>query len=136
MEIVDGRELCSCLGLGTTCCTGELHGAYYRVLGIHQLKSFEVQVAYCQGFAETQMVYVYYETLGYLFAQSLYLELAHRQCELTTGLNTFCMAFDLYRNLHNDRFARSYLHQVDVEQSIFYGLELQVFDYGSLFCLR
>ncbi len=80
---------------GTTCGTGELNGANNRVLGIHQFKTVEVDIAYLHGLAKAEAVDIDNKTLGNGGIGSAHLELLHRQCELTTGLNTFGVAFEL-----------------------------------------
>ena len=118
--------LCS----GTTSCTSQLNGADNGILGVHQLQALEVEVAYSHGLAQTQSVDVDHQTPGNLVVQSLNLQLTHGQRQLTTGLYTLGMTLDLYGYLHNDGLVRIYLQEIDVEQSILDGLELQVLDNG------
>ena len=42
--------------------------------------------------------------------------------QLTTGLNTFCQTFHLYRNFHNDRLSLVNLIEVNVQDSILLSL--------------
>ncbi len=111
---------------GTTCGTGELNGANNRVLGIHQFKTVEVDIAYLHGLAKAEAVDIDNKTLGNGGIGSAHLELLHRQCELTTGLNTFGVAFEL--NGHFDYNGLVFLHfeKVDVENGVLNRVELDI----------
>ncbi len=65
----------SSLGCGTTSCTGQLYCADNGVLGVHQLKTLEMEVAYGKRLAKAEVVYVHHETLGDFSIRSLHFEI-------------------------------------------------------------
>ncbi len=89
-----------------------------------------MEVAYGHGLAQTQMVDVDDQALGNLVVESLHLQLTHGERELTTGLHTLGVTLDLDGNFHHYGLVGIYLEEIDVEQSVLDGLELQVLDHG------
>ena len=59
--------------------------------------------------------------------QSFNFQFTHLQSQLTTGFHTFCQTFHLYGNFHYDRFSFINLIEVNVQDSIFYRVELNIF---------
>lgn len=125
-----GSGVFVCLCHGATGGTGELYGTNHSVLGVHQLEALEVEIAHCHALAELQMVNVDHKTLGNLAAESFHFQLAHGKSELTTGLDTLGVTFDLHGHLHNDGFVGINLKEIDVENGVLNGLELQLLHHG------
>lgn len=117
-----------CGGSSATSGTCELYGADDGVLGVDELEVVIVEVADLQSLAQTEVVNIDDNALGDLGVDSLNLELLHREGELTASLNAFGVAFNLDWYLDDDGLGVVDLKQVDVEESILYGLELQVLD--------
>ncbi len=118
---------------GTTGSTGELYGAHNGVLGVYELKTFDVDVAYGERFAKSEVVYVDHQTLGDGGVECTHFEFLHRERELTTGFHTFGVAFELHGHFHNDGLAVVDLKEVHVEDGVFNGVELEVFENGHTF---
>lgn len=117
---------------GTTCGTGELYGADDSVLGVDKLETLEVEVADCHRFAETEVVDIDDETLGNIGIDSLYLELLHREAQLTAGLDTLGVALELDGNLDGDGLLVIDLEEVEMKDGILDGVELNLLEYGHL----
>ena len=100
---------------GTTCGTGELNGADNGVLGVHQFETVEVEFADLESLAEAEVVNVDNHTFGDFSVDSFHADFLHREVELTTGLNTFGVAFELYGNFNYNGLLVVNLKKVDVE---------------------
>ena len=122
---------------GTTSGTGELNGAYYSVLGVHQFEVVEVELANLEGLAEAEVVNVDDEAFGDGGVEGFHLEFLHRERELTTGLNTFGVAFELHGYFNNNGLVVVHLKEVDVEDGVLNGVELDVLeDSHALFAVE
>ena len=109
---------------GTTGGAGELYGADYGFLGSNHFEAFEVEVANLDGLAQAEGVDVDYEAFGNCGVGSAHFDFLHRECELTTGLNTFGVAFKLNGHRNNHGLLGGNFEEVDMEDVIFYGVEL------------
>ncbi len=118
---------------GGTC---ELNCADNSVLCVDEFEAFEVDFTYLKCFAKAEVVNVDDETFGNGGVGSAHFHLLHGEGELTTGFYTFCVAFEFHGNF--DDYGLVFLHfeKVDVEDGVFNGVELDVFeDSGALFAV-
>ena len=116
------------LSHSTTCSTGELNGADDSVLSIDDFKTFEAEGTDLDGLTKTKLRNVDEELLGDLRVRSAYLELTHFEAELTPCLHTFCVTSEDDGNFHDDRLRSFYLEEVEVEDSVSDGVELEVLE--------
>ena len=116
------------LSHSTTCSTGELNGADDSVLSIDDFKTFEAEGTDLDGLTKTKLRNVDEELLGDLRVRSAYLELTHFEAELTPCLHTFCVTSEDDGNFHDDRLRSFYLEEVEVEDSVSDGMELEVLE--------
>lgn len=119
--------------LGTAGGTCELNGTNHSVLGVHQFKTLEVEVADLESLAKAEVVDIDDHTLGNLCVDSLDFDFLHRESQLTTGLDTLGVAFELDRHFDGDGFLIVYFEQVDVEYGIFDRVELDVLEHCVAF---
>lgn len=120
-------------GLLATGGTGELNGANYSLFRGDEFETVKVELADLEGLAETEVVDVDDETLGDVFVEGFYFHLLHREGELTTGFHTFGVAFELYGNGHDNGLVLGNLQEVDVEDIVFYRVELNLTENGHFF---
>ena len=116
--------------LGTAGSTCELNGTNHSVLGVDQFETVKVEVADLESLAETEVVDVDDDALGNLCVDSLDFDLLHREGQLTTGFHTLGVAFEFHGNLDGDRLLVIDLEQVDVEDGVLHGVELDVLEHG------
>lgn len=116
------------LSHSTTCSTSELNGADDSVLSIDDFKTFEAEGTDLDGLTKTKLRNVDEELLGDLRVRSAYLELTHFEAELTPCLHTFCVTSEDDGNFHDDRLRSFYLEEVEVEDSVSDGVELEVLE--------
>ena len=107
--------------------TGELNGANDGILGIDEFETLEVKFADLHALTKTKFVNVDLKAFGHCSIESLYFEALHCQAQFTTGLNTLGMTDELDRNLNNDRLGVVDLEEVDVEDVVLNGMELNIF---------
>lgn len=117
---------------GTTGGAGELYGADYGFLGSNHFEAFEVEVANLKRLAETEVVDVDHQTLGDIGVDGLDFDFLHGQGEFTTGFHTFGVAFEFNRHRHNDGLVLLNLEEVDVEDIVFYRVELHLAEHCVL----
>lgn len=121
---------------GTTGGTCQLDGADNGVLGVHQFEFVEVEVANLHRLAKAEIIDIDYETFGDISIDSLNFQFLHREREFTTGLDTFGVAFEEHGNLDNDGLGVVDFEEVDVEDVILHGVELNVLkDSHALFAV-
>lgn len=113
---------------GTTGSAGQLHGADNGVLGVHQFEFVEVEVANLHRLAKAEIIDIDYEAFGDIGIDSLNFQFLHREREFTTGLDTFGVAFEEHGNLDNDGLGVVDFEEVDVEDVILHGVELDVLE--------
>lgn len=116
------------LSHSTTCSTGELNGADDSVLSVDDFETFEAEGTDLDGLTKTKLRNVDEELLGDLRVRSAYLELTHFEAELTPSLHTFSVTSEDDGNFHDDRLVSFYLEEVEVEDSVSDGVELEVFE--------
>ena len=116
------------LSHSTTCSTGELNGADDSVLSVDDFETFEAEGTDLDGLTKTKLRNVNEELLGDLRVRSAYLELTHFEAELTPCLHTFCVTSEDDGNFHDDRLRSFYLEEVEVEDSVSDGVELEVLE--------
>ena len=116
------------LSHSTTCSTGELNGADDSVLSVDDFKTFEAEGTDLDGLTKTKLRNVDEELLGDLRVRSAYLELTHFEAELTPCLHTFSVTGEDDGNFHDDRLRSFYLKEVEVEDSVSDGVELEVLE--------
>ena len=116
------------LGHSTTCSTGELNGADDSILSVDDFETFEAEGTDLDGFTKTKLRNVDEELLGDLRVRSAYLELTHFEAELTPCLHTFSVTSQDDGNFHDDRLVSFYLEEVEVEDSVSDGVELEVLE--------
>ena len=116
------------LSHSTTCSTGELNGADDSVLSVDDFETFEAEGTDLDGLTKTKLRNVDEELLGDLRVRSAYLELTHFEAELTPCLHTFSVTSEDDGNFHNDRLRSFYLEEVEVEDSVSDGVELEVLE--------
>ena len=116
------------LSHSTTCSTGELNGADDSVLSVDDFETFEAEGTDLDGLTKTKLRNVDEELLGDLRVRSAYLELTHFEAELTPCLHTFCVTSEDDGNFHDDRLRSFYLEEVEVEDSVSDGMELEVLE--------
>ena len=116
------------LSHSTTCSTGELNGADDSVLSVDDFKTFEAEGTDLDGLTKTKLRNVDEELLGDLRVRSAYLELTHFEAELTPCLHTFCVTSEDDGNFHDDRLVGFYLEEVEVQDSVSDGVELEVLE--------
>lgn len=116
------------LSHSTTCSTGELNGADDSVLSVDDFKTFEAEGTDLDGLTKTKLRNVDEELLGDLRVRSAYLELTHFEAELTPCLHTFCVTGEDDGNFHDDRLVSFYLEEVEVQDSVSDGVELEVLE--------
>ena len=92
-----------------------------------------MDVAYLEGFAQAEVVDVDDEAFGDCGVGSAHFQFLHGECEFTTGFHTFGVAFEFDGNFHNDGLFGEYFEKVDVEDVVFNGVELDVFDDSHAF---
>lgn len=116
------------LSHSTTCSTGELNGADDSVLSVDDFKTFEAEGTDLDGLTKTKLRNVDEELLGDLRVRSAYLELTHFEAELTPCLHTFSVTGEDDGNFHDDRLRSFYLEEVEVQDSVSDGVELEVLE--------
>ena len=116
------------LSHSTTCSTGELNGADDSVLSVDDFETFEAEGTDLDGLTKTKLRNVDEELLGDLRVRSAYLELTHFEAELTPCLHTFCVTGEDDGNFHDDRLRSFYLEEVEVQDSVSDGVELEVLE--------
>ena len=116
------------LGHSTTCSTGELNGAYDSVLSVDDFETFEAEGTDLDGLTKTKLRNVDEELLGDLRVRSAHLELTHFEAELTPCLHTFSVTGEDDGNFHDDRLVGFYLEEVEVQDSVSDGVELEVLE--------
>ena len=116
------------LSHSTTCSTGELNGADDSVLSVDDFETFEAEGTDLDGLTKTKLRNVDEELLGDLRVRSAYLELTHFEAELTPCLHTFSVTGEDDGNFHDDRLVSFYLEEVEVEDSVSDGVELEVLE--------
>ena len=116
------------LSHSTTRSTGELNGADDSVLSVDDFETFEAEGTDLDGLTKTKLRNVDEELLGDLRVRSAYLELTHFEAELTPCLHTFCVTSEDDGNFHDDRLGSFYLEEVEVEDSVSDGVELEVLE--------
>ena len=116
------------LSHSTTCSTGELNGADDSVLSVDDFETFEAEGTDLDGLTKTKLRNVDEELLGDLRVRSAYLELTHFEAELTPCLHTFSVTGEDDGNFHNDRLVSFYLEEVEVQDSVSDGVELEVLE--------
>ena len=120
--------LSSTLSHSTTCSTGKLNGTYHSVLSVGDFESIEAESTDLDGLTKTKLRNVDEELFGDLRVRSTHLELAHFEAELTPCLNPFGVTREDYRYFHDDRLSSFYLEEVEVEDSVSDGVELEVLE--------
>ena len=118
------------LSHSTTCSTGELNGADDSVLSVDDFEAFEAEGTDLDGLTKTKLRNVDEELLGDLRVRSAYLELTHFEAELTPSLHTFSVTGEDDGDFHDDRLVSFYLKEVEVEDSVSDGVELEVLEDG------
>ena len=116
------------LSHSTTCSTGELNGADDSVLSVDDFETFEAEGTDLDGLTKTKLRNVDEELLGDLRVRSAYLELTHFEAELTPCLHTFSVTGEDDGNFHNDRLVSFYLEEVEVQDSVSDGVELEILE--------
>ena len=116
------------LSHSTTCSTGELNGADDSVLSVDDFETFEAESTDLDGLTKTKLRNVDEELLGDLRVRSAYLELTHFEAELTPCLHTFSVTGEDDGNFHDDRLVSFYLEEVEVQDSVSDGVELEVLE--------
>ena len=116
------------LSHSTTCSTGELNGADDSVLSVDDFETFEAEGTDLDGLTKTKLRNVDEELLGDLRVRSAYLELTHFEAELTPSLHTFSVTGEDDGNFHDDRLVGFYLEEVEVQDSVSDGVELEVLE--------
>ena len=116
------------LSHSTTCSTGELNGADDSVLSVDDFETFEAEGTDLDGLTKTKLRNVDEELLGDLRVRSAYLELTHFEAELTPCLHTFSVTGEDDGNFHDDRLVSFYLKEVEVQDSVSDGVELEVLE--------
>lgn len=116
------------LSHSTTCSTGELNGADDSVLSVDDFETFEAEGTDLDGLTKTKLRNVDEELLGDLRVRSAYLELTHFEAELTPCLHTFSVTSEDDGNFHDDRLVSFYLKEVEVQDSVSDGVELEVLE--------
>lgn len=116
------------LSHSTTCSTGELNGADDSVLSVDDFETFEAEGTDLDGLTKTKLRNIDEELLGDLRVRSAYLELTHFEAELTPSLHTFSVTGEDDGNFHDDRLVSFYLEEVEVQDSISDGVELEVLE--------
>ena len=116
------------LSHSTTCSTGELNGADDSILSVDDFETFEAEGTDLDGLTKTKLRNVDEELLGDLRVRSAYLELTHLEAELTPSLHTFSVTSQDDGNFHDDRLVSFYLEEVEVEDSVSDGVELEVLE--------
>lgn len=116
------------LSHSTTCSTGELNGADDSVLSVDDFETFEAEGTDLDGLTKTKLRNVDEELLGDLRVRSAYLELTHFEAELTPCLHTFSVTGEDDGNFHDDRLVSFYLEEVEVQDSVSDGVELEVLE--------
>lgn len=116
------------LSHSTTCSTGELNGADDSVLSVDDFETFEAEGTDLDGLTKTKLRNVDEELLGDLRVRSAYLELTHFEAELTPSLHTFSVTSQDDGNFHDDRLCSFYLEEVEVQDSVSDGVELEVLE--------
>ena len=116
------------LSHSTTCSTGELNGADDSILSIDDFETFEAEGTDLDGLTKAKLRNVDEELLGDLRVRSAYLELTHFEAELTPCLHTFCVTSEDDGNFHDDRLVSFYLEEVEVEDRVSDGVELEVLE--------
>ena len=122
------ESLLAALGHSTTCSTGELDGADDSILSVDDLEAIEAEGTDLDGLTQTKLGDVDEELLGDLRVGCAYLELTHFEAELTPCLHTFSVTSEDDGNFHNDRLVSFYLEEVEVEDSVSDGVELEVLE--------
>ena len=87
-----------------------------------------MEVADLEGLAEAEVVDIDDYALGNFSIDSAYLDLLHGEVELTTGLDTLGVAFELDGHLDGDGLLVVNLEEVDVEDVVLYGVEVDVLE--------
>ena len=105
----------------------------YGILGVHQFQTFEMEFSHLQGFTQSQIVDIDYQTFGDIGIDGFYFQFSHRQTQFTTGTYTLRVSFELNRNFHNNGFLIGYFQEIHMQNSIGYRVELQIFQYRHLF---
>ena len=116
------------LSHSTTCSTGELNGADDSVLSVDDFETFEAEGTDLDGLTKTKLRNVDEELLGDLRVRSAHLELTHFEAELTPCLHTFSVTGEDDGNFHDDRLVGFYLEEVEVQDSVSDGVELEVLE--------
>lgn len=116
------------LSHSTTCSTGELNGADDSVLSVDDFETFEAEGTDLDGLTKTKLRNVNEELLGDFRVRSAYLELTHFEAELTPSLHTFSVTGEDDGNFHDDRLVSFYLEEVEVQDSVSDGVELEVLE--------
>ena len=116
--------------LCTTSGTSQLHGANHSFLSVEELQVLEVQFANLDGLTETQVRNVNNQSLRDEVIESFHFKLTDLQSQLTTGFYTFSQTFQLYGYLHNDGLSLVDFVEVNVQNVVFYGVELDILHDG------
>ncbi len=119
-------------GGGATGGTRQLYGANHSVLGVDELKAFEVEVAHLERLAKLDIVDVDGDALGHVGIDGAHFELLHRESELTTGLHTSGVTFEAHGHFDNHGLLVVHLEEVDVKHLIGNGVELELLEHGVL----
>ena len=91
-----------------------------------------MEVTYLKGLAKTEVIYVDNQTFGDFRVDGFHFQFLHRKSKLTTGFNTFGVAFNLDRNRHNHGLLVVHFEQVDVENIVFDRMELHLTEHCGL----
>ena len=91
-----------------------------------------MELANLEGLAEAEVVDVDDQTLRHCGIDGFHLEFLHGEGELTTGLNTFGVAFKLHGHGDNYGLGIVDLKQVDVKDVVLYGVELHFAEHSHL----
>ena len=113
---------CSCSS--THSGTRHLDGNNHHFLRRNEFEAFEGEFAALDGLTETEVSYVNCELLRNCVDRSAHFEAAYHRHELTTGAHTFCETNGSDGHSHNDGLLRRYFVEVNVEDVVLYGVEL------------
>jgi hypothetical protein len=103
------------------------------VLSVNEFEVIEVEVTNLESFAKAERVNVNNETFGDSSVNSFNAKFLHRESQFTTGFNTFSVAFEFNGNFDSNGFSVVNFEQVDVEDRILNGVELNIFEDSHTF---
>ncbi len=125
---------CGCCCLGCLCGAGRLDGCDDCGLGVEDLEVVVVECADLDDLAEAEGCDVDVEAVGEVGGEALDVELAHLDLEFTAGFYAFAVAGDVEGYADCYWFIVEDLEEVDVEDLLGDGVELDVFEDSLHLC--